>query len=361
MSIKKDKYYIKLANNLAYNFNGYSGPNPSVGAVVVKNDKIISFGNTGFSGRPHAEINALKKLSKKEKKNSTIYISLEPCSHYGKTPPCVNKIIKSNIKRVVYSSKDIDSRTSGKAYKILKSKNIKVNKNLLKHYSRKIYKNYFYSKRKQTPYVYGKLAISKDYYIKDKKNIYITNEHSRKSTHLLRSKVNCIITTHKTVNADNPKLNCRLNGLINASPKVAILDKNLNIKKNSFLILNAKKNTTYLFFNKKEKKISNYLKGKKVKMIYTPLYNDELDFNFILKSLYKHEISTVLIEGGKELTLSLLNNGFFNEFYLFISTKYLKNKGLLKVSNIKSSLSKKFKNIKLNETFLDKDNLIHYY
>ncbi len=324
MSIKKDKYYINLANNLAYNFNGYSGSNPSVGAVVVKKDKIISFGNTGLSGRPHAEVNALKKLSKKEKKNSTIYISLEPCSHYGKTPPCVSKIIKSNINRVVYSSTDIDDRTAGKAYKILKSKNIKVKKNLLKNDSSKIYKNYFYSKRKQIPYVYGKLAVSKDYYSKDKKNTYITNEHSRKSTHVLRSKVNCIITTYKTINADNPKLNCRLNGLNNSSPKVAILDKNLNVKKNSFLIGNAKKNKTYLFYNKKEKKIVNYLKSKKIKMIYTPLHNDELDFIFILKSLYKHEISTVLIEGGKKLTYSLLNNGFFNEFYLFISPKCLK-------------------------------------
>ena len=361
MSIKKDKYYIKLANNLALNYNGYSGPNPSVGALLVKNDEIISFGNTGFSGRPHAEINALNKLSKKEKKNSTIYISLEPCSHYGKSPPCINEIIRSNIKRVVYSINDIDHRTSGKAFKILKSKNIKVIKNLLKNYSNKIYKNYFYSKRKQLPYVYGKLAISKDFYIKDKKNFYITNEHSRKATHVLRSKVNCILTTYKTINADNPKLNCRIDGLKYSSPIVAILDKNLKIKKSSFLILNAKKNKTYLFYNKRDDKIINYLKTKKIKMIYAPLFNNELDFNFILKNLYKKEISTILVEGGKSLTYSLLKNDFFNEFYLFTSSKYLKNKGLLKVSNIKSNLTKKFKNIKYNETFLDKDNLIHYY
>ncbi len=122
-----------------------------------------------------------------------------------------------------------------------------------------------------------------------------------------------------------------------------------------------KKNKTYLFYNKQNKKIVNYLKAKKIKMIYTPLYNEELDINFILKNLYKHEISSVLIEGGKSLTYSLLNNDYFNEFYLFISSKYLKNKGILKVSNIKSSLSTKFQNIKFNETFLDKDNLIHYY
>ena len=361
MSIKKDKYYIKLANNLAINYSGYSGPNPSVGVVIVKNDEIISFGNTGFSGRPHAEVNALNKLSKEERKNSTIYISLEPCSHYGKTPPCVNEIIKSNIKRVVYSINDIDPRTSGKAFKVLNLNNIKVKKNLLKNQSIKIYKNYFYSKKKKLPYVYGKLAISKDFYIKEKNNLYITNEHSRKVAHILRSKVNCILTTYKTINEDNPKLNCRIDGLSTFSPSVAILDKNLNIKKNSFLVLNAKKNKTFLFYNKHDDKIVKFMRAKKIKMIYTPLYNKELDFNFILRNLYKNEISTVLVEGGKSLIYSLLKNDFFNEFYLFTSSKYLKNKGLLKVSNIKFYLKNKFKNIKLNETFLDKNNLIHYY
>ena len=173
MSIRKDKYYINIANNLAINSNGYSGPNPSVGAVVVKNNKIISFGNTGFLGRPHAEINALNKLSKNEKKNSTIYISLEPCSHYGKTPPCVNNIIKSGIKRVVYSINDIDNRTSGKAFNILKSKNIKVKKNLLNNISGKIYKKYFFSKKKAYLTFMVNLLFQKIFILKIKINFIL--------------------------------------------------------------------------------------------------------------------------------------------------------------------------------------------
>tara|TARA_B100000029_G_scaffold52982_1_gene48096 strand:- start:6701 stop:7786 length:1086 start_codon:yes stop_codon:yes gene_type:complete len=361
MSIKKDKYYISLANNLALNSNGYTGLNPSVGVVVVKNDNVISFGSTGFTGIPHAEVDALNKLSKNEKKNSTIYISLEPCSHFGKTPPCVNKIIDSKIKRVVYSINDVDIRTSKKADKILKSKRIKVKNQLLKKISKTIYKNYFYSKKKKIPYVYGKLAISKDFYIKDKKNFYITNNYSLKTSHILRSKVNCIVASSKTINEDNPKLNCRINGLNKFSPYVAILDKNLNIKNKSFLVLNAKNIKTYLFYNKINKNKIKFLKSRKLRLIYSPLKNKKLDFNFILKKLYKLGISSVLIEGGKTLTISLLNRNFFNEFYLFISSQKLKKKGLLKVMNIKSKLSMKFKNIKYNETFLDKDNLIHYY
>ena len=361
MSIKKDKYFVSLANTLARNALGYTGPNPSVGAVIVKNNNVISFGTTSKSGRPHAESIALKKLSNKIKKNSTIYTSLEPCAHYGKTPPCVNKIIDSKIRKVVYSSNDVDLRTSGKSFKILKSKKILVKKNLLKNSSKLIYKNYFYSKINNKPYVYRKLAISKDSYLKDKKNFYITNKLSLETSHILRSTVNCILTTSKTINDDNPKLNCRINGLRYASPKIAILDNNLRIKKNCFLVKNAKNNKTILFYNKKDNRKLKFLKSKKIILIHAPLYNNFLDFDFILKKLSKYEINSILIEGGKKLIMSLLNKNFFNEFYLFISCKNLKNRGSLQIKNIKSSLSNKFKNVKINETFLDKDNLIHYY
>ena len=361
MSIKKDKYFINLANNLAKNSLGYTGSNPSVGAVVVKNNEVISFGSTGTSGRPHAEAYALNKLKNKVKKNSTIYISLEPCAHYGKSPPCVNQIISSKIKRVVFSLKDIDARTSGKSYKILRSKQIKVNDNLLKNKAKEIYKNYFYSKKNKKPYVYGKLAISKDFFLKDKNNFYITNNESLKTTHILRSRVDCIITTFKTVNDDNPKLNCRIRGLEQFSPFIAVIDKNLNINNNSFLIRNAKKNKTFIFFNSKKKNKIKFLKSKNINLIYTPINKNNLDFNYILSELYKHEISNVLVEGGRSLTNSLLNMRFFNEFYLFQSSRKLKKRGILKMKNIKYNLLNQFKNKKLNETFVDKDNLIHYF
>ena len=361
MSIKKDKYFIGLANTLARNSLGYTGPNPSVGTVIVKNDNVISFGITGRSGRPHSEVIALNKLSNKNKKNSTIYISLEPCAHFGKTPPCVNEIISSKPKRVVYSINDPDLRTSGKSFKILKSKKVKVTKNLLKNSSKLIYKNYFYSKKSNKPYIYGKLAISKDFYSKDKKNFYITNNHSLMTTHILRSKVNCILTSSKTINEDNPKLNCRIEGLSDSSPKVAILDKNLKIKKNCFIVKNAKNNKTFLFYNKIDHKKIKFLKSKKVILIHTPLYYNNLDFEFVLKSLSINEISSILVEAGKTLITSLLSKNLINEFYLFVSDKKLKNRGSSQLKHIKISLSKKFKNNIFNETFLDKDNLIHYY
>ena len=261
----------------------------------------------------------------------------------------------------MYSINDVDLRTAKKSFKILKSKNIAVKKNLLKGISKNIYKNYFYSKLNKKPYLYGKLAMSEDKFLKDKNNFYITNDLSLKLTHLIRSKVNCILTTYKTINDDNPKLNCRIDGLSKFTPKVAILDKDLKINNKSYIVKNAKYNKTFLFYNSNERKKIKFLKSKKIILIHTPLIQNHLNFDFIIKKLSKFDISSVLIEAGKAFVKSLLLHNYFNEFYLFISPKILGNNGAFRMKNIKSILSNKFKKKILNETFLDKDNLIHYY
>ena len=127
---KKDKKYMELALSLASARHGLTGENPSVGCVIVKNDEIISIGQTGFNGRPHAEYSAIKN-SNEILNNSTMYVTLEPCNHYGKTPPCTKQIIKNKIKEIIYSVDDVDKKVKGKSFKILKSKNIIVKKGLL--------------------------------------------------------------------------------------------------------------------------------------------------------------------------------------------------------------------------------------
>ena len=127
---KKDKEYMSLALSLAGARHGHTGENPSVGCVIVKKDKIISIGQTGYNGRPHAEYNAIKN-SNVNLEGSKMYVTLEPCNHYGKTPPCTNLIIKHKIKEVFYSVEDIDKKVKGKSKKILESKNIIVKKGLL--------------------------------------------------------------------------------------------------------------------------------------------------------------------------------------------------------------------------------------
>ena len=357
---KKDHYFMNLAINLAKNQKGFTGTNPSVGCVVVKNDKIVSFASTNINGRPHAEFIALNK-NKKKNKGSTVYTSLEPCSHYGKTPPCTKAIINSKIKRVIYSIDDKDFRSHKKSKSILKSKKISTHSGLLAKKAKKFYKIYNYNKKRNIPYVIGKLACSADLSIL-KNRTHITNDHSRKVSHLLRFENQGILTTYKTINNDNPKLTCRINGLENFSPVRIIVDRDLKINLKSHILQNYINSKTIIFHNSMKSKKVNFLKKKGIKLIKFTVQNDNyFDLKKILKKIYEIGIQTVLIETGKIFIKHMLSKNLFNEFYLFKSNKILNNKHKIKVSDIKKNLNSHFKNKHSINTYLDKDKLLHYY
>ncbi len=366
MSTKKDKFnhkdhlYMNLALNLARERIGLTGENPSVGCVIVKNDEVISFGQTGFNGRPHAETVAISKCKKNELKDSSIYITMEPCTHYGKTPPCTNEIIKSKFKRVIYSINDIDKRTSNKAYSLLRSKKIKVSKGVLKSESKKIYKNYFQHKKYKKPFIAAKIACSSDFFITSK-NKFITNQHSRDVSHILRYNFDSILISSKTANADKSNLSCRINGLESFSPKRLIIDKNLKINKSSPVVNDKNRNNTIIFHSIKDKKKLRYFKLKGIRLIYTNLdSNNNLDLNKVFSKVYSMGIGSIIIEGGKTLTKSVLKDRLINEFYLFKSKKKLRKLGKNNISDFKKTLYflKKKENI---ETFLNEDKIIRYY
>ena len=268
MSTKKDKFSIKdkifmeLALNLAKARHGLTGINPSVGCVIVKNNKILSIGQTGFKGTPHAEFNAIKN-SHENIEGSKMYVTLEPCSHYGKTPPCTNIIIKNKIKEVVYGVEDIDKKVKGKTLKILKSKNVLVKKNLLKKEINKFYTPYFFNRKNNLPYVTGKIAISRNNLIYSKDTKRISDIHTDKFTHFLRYKNDSLMISSKTLNKDDPKLNCRLEGLSKFSPKRIILDRNLEIKKNSYIFKTANKDNTIIFYHNAKAEVKLMLKKKR--------------------------------------------------------------------------------------------------
>ena len=366
MSSKKDKsnnldkFFMSIAMNLANQRSGLTGLNPSVGCLIVKNNKIISFGQTGFNGRPHAESIAINKCKKNELKDSSIYITMEPCTHYGKTPPCTNQIIKSKFNRVIYSIHDIDKRTSNKAYSLLKSKKISVSKGVLKNESKKFYKYYFEHKKNKKPFVAAKIACSNDYYISSR-NKFITNHHSRNVSHILRYNFDSILISSKTVNTDNPSLSCRINGLYNFSPKRLIIDKNLMINKNSFIINKKNKKNTIIFHSSRDKKKIKYFKFRGIKLIFIDKdSNCNIDLNKVFLKAYKLGIGSIIIEGGKRLTKSILRDKLISEFYLFKSEKKLGKLGKNNISDLKKMFYffKKKENI---ETFLDKDSIIRYY
>ncbi len=357
---KKDRYFMTVAINLAKSHIGLTGTNPSVGCVVVKNNNIVSFGVTNINGRPHAEALALSK-NKKKIIGSTVYLTLEPCSHYGKTPPCTKTLIKSKVKKVIYSIADYDERSFNKSKKILNFHKIQTLSGLLKNETKKIYKNYNFSKKNNFPYVTGKIAASLDFKIA-KGNFQITNEYSKNVSHQLRYKNQGILTSYRTINSDNPRLTCRLNGLERLSPKKLVIDKNLKINLNSNILKNAFKNDTIIFHNSKNFKKINLLKKKKAKLIFFELDKDNyFNLNKLLKKIYEIGIPNVLVECGSNLTKKMISKNLFNEFYLFRSNKNLKFKKKIKILDIRRKLNNTFKYKKLVNTYLDKNSLTHYY
>ena len=319
MSTKKDKFsskdksYMKLAISLARGRIGLTGENPSVGCLIVKNDRIISIGQTGFGGRPHAERNAINN-SLEKLNGSKMYLTLEPCNHYGKTPPCTNSIIKNSISEVIYGMDDIDKKVKGKSFKILSKKNIKVKKGLLKTEVKNLYDTYVVNRIKKLPYVTGKIAISKNRLIYSEGIKRITDKSSDKITHYLRYKNDSIMISSKTLNTDNPKLNCRLKGFENFSPRRIILDRNLKMKINSYIFKSTKRNNTIIFHNSSNSKKIQILKKKGLTLLKSKVDNNKLfDLRIILKKLYTLGTRNLLIEGGDEITKNLIKNRLIDE------------------------------------------------
>ena len=329
MSTKKDKYsskdknYMRIAFNLAMARKGLTGNNPSVGCVIVKNDKIISVGQTGYDGRPHAETNAINN-SFQSLLGAKMYVTLEPCNHYGKTPPCTNSIIKSGINEVFYSINDIDKKVSGKSFKILRKNNIKVKRGLLKKKAKDLYNSYIINRKYKLPYVTAKIAISKNKLIYSKGTKRITNQISDKLSHYLRYKNDAIMISSKTLNIDNPKLNCRLRGYEKFSPIRVVLDKYLDIGFKTYIYKSVKRNNTIIFHDSLNLSKTKLLKKKGIILVKVRLNKKKIfDLKNILKKLFSLGIRNLLIEGGDKITKDLLKNRLINQFYLFKSSKVL--------------------------------------
>ena len=340
---KYNSFLMNLALLKAKKNLGCTGPNPSVGCVIVKNHSLITSTVTSFSGRPHAEANAIN-LAKKNIKNSEMFVTLEPCSNYGKTSPCVNKIIKAKISKVFFGINDPDKRSYRKCYSKLKRNNIFVNKGILKNKVVSFYKSYINYKKKGMPYIITKIAVSKDLYLKNKNKRWVTNYYSRARGHLLRSQNDAIVTTSRTIIDDNPLLDCRINGLEKFSPVKIIIDKNLKIPISSKVVKYAKKHKTIIFYNKKNKKKINILSKFKIKCFFIELNKERnLDLSLILKKISNFGYARILVEAGLEMNNSLLKDKLINEIYLFKSNKKISSSGQKSIKKIllNNKISKK--------------------
>jgi len=342
--LRDDNFFMNLAINIAKRNRGMTGVNPSVGCVVVsKNKTIISTGNTGSNGSPHAEKNALRDIQIET--GSTLYSTLEPCFHSGKNPPCVDEIINSGIERVVIASLDKNPLVNGRGIKKLKNSGIIVLLGVLVEETEDLYNEFFNRVTHGTPGINIKIASSADgkTALKNGKSKWITNKLSRNYGHKLRLFNDGIMVGINTILKDNPSLTCRLPGLTKFSPSRFVMDTNLKIPIDSKIINSAKKNETIIFTSRdsSERKIK-ILKNKGVKVIRIPKTKKGLSLSSALKFLGKKEYNSILIEGGNKLIASAINSSHLNKIFWFSSEKIIGEEGKpsvgkLNITNLDSS------------------------
>lgn len=334
-----DETYIKLCNELAKRAVGFVSPNPLVGCVIVKNNKIIGAGFHQKYGDNHAEINAINS-AKESLNNSTLYVNLEPCAHYGNTPPCVEQIIKSGIKKVVIGTVDINPLVQGKGIKALKQSGINVKVGILEKECHELNKFFFKFIQKKVPYINLKIAQTLDGFIADKfyNSKWISSVSSRKIVHSMRAQYDAVLVGVNTANIDNPYLNVRL--IEGRNPFRIILDTNLMIDKSINLITkNFDKKTIVVcseeVMDKKKNKVK-FLSSKGVDIICVRKSKDSLDLKQIMKILAKRNITSVLVEGGAGIFSSFIQKKLWDEMNIFIAPKILGN-GLSPFSKLNSS------------------------
>ena len=292
---------MRLALFQAYKNLGNTKENPSVGCIITKKNLVINAGCTSKNGRPHAEQNAINS-SKVNLKGTNLYVTLEPCSHYGKTQPCTKSIIQNKFNKVYFSINDPDSRSHNKCAKLLQNKKINVIKGVCSNELNNFYKSYIKAKKGSLPFVTSKLAISKDFFTINRNKKWITNKFSRARAHLIRSNHDCIITSSRTIINDNSQLTCRIDGLFDRSPSRVILDNKLKIPLTSNVLKDAKKHKTIIFYNKENRDKINVLKKLKIRTFIIPLNKDgDLDLTRVLIKIKKLGFYRILIESGKKI------------------------------------------------------------
>jgi diaminohydroxyphosphoribosylaminopyrimidine deaminase/5-amino-6-(5-phosphoribosylamino)uracil reductase len=332
--VKIHEKYIKRCIQLAQNGLGTTYPNPMVGSILVYKDKIIGEGWHRKAGEPHAEVIAINSVKDKSLlKKATIYVSLEPCSHYGKTPPCSDFIVASGIKKVVIGTMDPFAKVAGKGIKKLFESGCEVNLGFLEAECKELNKRFFTFHQYKRPYIILKWAQSEDGYIaplhaeinSKREPVWITNKYSRQLAHKWRSEEQAILVGTNTAVADNPKLNTRL--WDGPNPVRIVIDQHLRITKDSALFDGSIK-TILICGNTTENLNAIQLRQSVCEFlaIETKDFEEEIAPQ-ICQILYQNELQSVIIEGGTKTIQTFINAGLWDEARVF-SGKIQFKKGL---------------------------------
>lgn len=320
--VKTNEKYIRRCIELAKNGLGTTYPNPMVGSVIVCDGKIIGEGWHKKSGEPHAEVNAVNSVKDKSLlKKSTIYVSLEPCSHFGKTPPCCDLIIENEIPNVVIGTVDPNIKVAGNGIKKLLEAGKKVTVGVLEDECNELNKRFFTFHTKKRPYVILKWAESQDGFIApltklEQKPVWITNEFSRQLVHKWRSEEQAILVGTQTVMDDNPKLDTR--DWTGNNPVRIVLDQKNRIPKDSHIFNNQAQ--TIVFTN-------STASINKENVNFETIDFSQNSAEQILKVLYQYQIQSVIIEGGAQTLQTFIDEKHWDEARIFIG-KHLFETGI---------------------------------
>ena len=349
---------MDLTLKLAERGRGLTSPNPMVGCIIVKRGRIVGKGYHKKAGTEHAEVLALNDAGKKSM-NSTLYVNLEPCSHWGRTPPCTEKIVEAGVREVVIGMEDPNPMIDG--FKELKFRGIKTKIGILGKEAKKLNEAYIKYIRTKRPFVIIKVAMSLDGRIATKTgdSKYITSKEARTYVHQLRTYVDAVVVGLNTVLRDDPELTPRL--VKGKDPMKIVVDSMLKIPKNC----NLMKYPTKLIVattNKASKAEIKKFQQKGINVIITKSNNGMVDLQDLIKQLGKHEITSIMIEGGSELNSSAIKAGIVDKILIFTAPKLIGNglgaignlgiKKIDKAINLKNPVTRKIGNDMLIEAYL---------
>lgn len=314
-----DTRFMALALTLGRRGLGNTWPNPAVGAVVVKDGKILGRGWTQPGGRPHAETLALKRAGK-EARGATLYVTLEPCAHQGKTPPCADAVIRAGITRVVSALQDPNPEVAGQGHERLRGKNIAVEVGPGAEEALRAHAGHIRRMRDGRPHVLLKLAVSSDGKAgaAGRQPAQITAEEARQQVFLMRAQSDAILAGLGTVMADNPSLTSRLSGMHERSPVRVVLDAQLRVPLSMNVVATARENPTWIFCVPHASAMAErILRDKGVEVFRVKAKDGKLDLKEVLKILAARGITRLMVEGGPRVAASFVSADLVDEAVVF--------------------------------------------
>jgi len=321
-----DKKFMREAIRRAKKGLGRTSPNPAVGAVIVRRGKIIASGYHKRAGGPHAEIEALEKVGGKADADDTLYVTLEPCNHYGRTPPCTHAILKSGIKRVVVGMRDPNPEVEGEGCHWLFERGIQVKTGVLESECRKLIENFIKFVSTGRPFVIAKSAMTLDGWtaVSTGDSKWITNEMSRRFVHRLRNRVDSLMVGIGTVLSDDPSLTTRLPYEKGRDPVRIILDTHLRMSRHAAVINHDSASKTLIMVGDhvSSKKI-NGLQKEGVAIMKCPTEEGRIELTGLMDILGKESLTSVLLEGGSTLMGAMIRKKLIDKFYIFKAPKIL--------------------------------------